>query len=61
MILKFRPLKNLRLLLNLILFYAPLANAKDLVFCHEDNESFPWLIQNEKGLNSIEMQMLEKN
>ncbi len=36
------------------------ASAKELTLCHEDNDSFPWILPNEKGLSHIELRLVEK-
>ena len=51
MVLKFYSFKTKSLLFISSFILMNSLNAKELTFCHEDNESFPWIMKNNSGLN----------
>ena len=60
MVLKFYSFKTKSLLFISSFILMNSLNAKELTFCHEDNESFPWIMKNNSGLNMFEIQGIEK-
>nr|BFD33221.1 hypothetical protein GTC16762_28390 [Pigmentibacter ruber] len=58
--LKLKNLKTIKLSLITLSFFSAQIFAKEIALCHEDNESFPWILPNEKGLSHIELRLVEK-